>query len=62
MCAANATTVQDSTMNRKFAKTKATGRIDGMIALAMAVSLMSRTEQEGDWDGMFGAPVAFGFH
>jgi phage terminase large subunit-like protein len=62
MCAANATTVQDSTMNRKFAKTKATGRIDGMVALAMAVSLMSRVEQEGDWDGMFAAPVAFGFH
>ncbi len=62
MCAANATTVQDSTMNRKFAKTKATGRIDGMVALAMAVSLMARTEQEGDWEGMFNAPVAFGFH
>lgn len=37
MCAANATLEQDAAGNRKFSKRKATGRIDGMISLAMAV-------------------------
>lgn len=40
MCAANATVTTDSTGNRKFTKTKQTGRIDGMVALAMAVGVM----------------------
>lgn len=40
MCAANATTVSDPAGNRKFVKSKATGRIDGMVALAMAVGVM----------------------
>lgn len=37
MCAANATVVKDPAENRKFTKSKETGRIDGMVALAMAV-------------------------
>ncbi|MDR8396988.1 terminase large subunit [Paraburkholderia sp. USG1] len=37
MCAVNATTVSDPAGNRKFTKQKVTGRIDGMVALAMAV-------------------------
>lgn len=41
MCAANATVVQDAAENRKFVKAKASGRIDGMVALAMGVSLAS---------------------
>jgi phage terminase large subunit-like protein len=40
MCAANAVTVNDPAGNRKFTKQKATGRIDGMVALAMAVGVM----------------------
>lgn len=40
MCAANATTTSDPAGNRKFVKSKATGRIDGMVALAMAVGVM----------------------
>lgn len=40
MCAANATIVTDPAGNRKFTKTKTTGRIDGMVALAMAVGVM----------------------
>ena len=39
MCAANATVVSDPAMNRKFVKAKSTGRIDGMVALAMAVGV-----------------------
>lgn len=45
MCAANATVVSDPAGNRKFTKQKATGRIDGMVALAMAVGVMPN---EGD--------------
>jgi phage terminase large subunit-like protein len=41
MCAANATTTQDPAENRKFIKHRATGRIDGMVALAMAVGVAS---------------------
>jgi phage terminase large subunit-like protein len=39
MCANNATVVTDPAENRKFVKSKATGRIDGMVALAMAVGV-----------------------
>jgi phage terminase large subunit-like protein len=45
MCAKNAVTVSDPAGNRKFTKAKATGRIDGMVALAMAVGVMP-TESE----------------
>lgn len=40
MCAANAVVDKDAAENRKFTKAKATGRIDGMVALAMAVGAM----------------------
>lgn len=51
MCAANAVTVSDPAGNRKFAKQKATGRIDGMVALAMAIGVQAekRPEQEKDY-------------
>ena len=39
-CAANAVVESDPAGNRKFTKAKATGRIDGMQALAMAVGCM----------------------
>ena len=39
MCAANAVVQMDPAGNRKLAKPKAVGRIDGMIALAMARSV-----------------------
>lgn len=44
MCAKNATVVADPAGNRKFIKGKATGRIDGMVALAMAVGVMPSAE------------------
>lgn len=53
MCAANAVTQSDPAGNRKFTKAKATGRIDGMVALAMAVGAMpSAATDEGPswWD------------
>ena len=41
MCAANATIISDPAENRKFVKSKNTGRIDGMVALAMSVAVAS---------------------
>lgn len=40
MCASNATVIKDPAENRKFIKGKATGRIDGMVALAQAIGVM----------------------
>lgn len=45
MCAANATTTKDPAGNRKLDKSRATGRIDGMQALAMAMGAASRATQ-----------------
>jgi phage terminase large subunit-like protein len=41
MCAANAIVAQDPAGNRKLAKDKSSGRIDGMVALAMAIAAAS---------------------
>lgn len=40
MCAANARVQTDPAGNRKFTKSKSSGRIDGMVALAMACASM----------------------
>lgn len=54
MCAANATTISDPAGNRKFVKAKATGRIDGMVALAMAVGVMpTQAEPEKKYQMLF---------
>jgi phage terminase large subunit-like protein len=47
MCAANAVVTRDPSGNRKLDKAKATGRIDGMVALAMAegVEAMNSTPE-----------------
>lgn len=41
-CAANAVATRDAAGNRKLDKGKATGRIDGIVALAMAIGVASR--------------------
>lgn len=58
MCAANTKVVGDSGA-RKFDKQKARGRIDGMVALAMAVGVMpQRVEEEsGTLDDYLNDPV-----
>jgi len=57
MCAANAVTVDGPTTGtRKFAKPRATGRIDGMVALAMAVGVMPLEIVE-DIDGFLNDPI-----
>lgn len=51
MCAANAKVVGDSGA-RKFDKRTARGRIDGMVALAIAIGVMPQAvdEEEGSID------------
>lgn len=44
MCAANAVVVSDPSGNRKLAKDKSSGRIDGMVSLAMARSVAATAE------------------
>lgn len=46
MCAANAVITKDAAGNRKLDKHKATGRIDGMVALAMALGVAGQTAEE----------------
>ncbi len=47
MCAANAVVQSDPAGNRKLAKHKSAGRIDGMVALAMAVSVAGTDALDG---------------
>lgn len=56
MCAANAVAVSDPAGNRKFDKKKASGRIDGMVALAMAVGVMPQ-EAESPIDDFLNDPL-----
>lgn len=51
-CAANAKTVSDPAGNRKLDKSKSTGRIDGIVALAMALGAASRHAAQPDWEPM----------
>jgi len=58
MCAANAVAVSDPAGNRKFTKSKTSGRIDGMVALAMAVGVMpNETEDDGDFADFIRDPI-----
>jgi len=53
-CARNAVVQSDPAGNRKLAKNKSAGRIDGMVALAMAMSVAATHEDSGTaptpWD------------
>ena len=57
MCAKNATVQADPAGNRKLSKIKSHGRIDGMVALAMAMSVagtwQDNTENEANMDSYF---------
>lgn len=56
MCAAGAVVTQDPAGNRKLDKSKATARIDGMVALAMAFGAVAKAtepEQEPEYQMMF---------
>ncbi|MEO8408875.1 MAG: terminase TerL endonuclease subunit, partial [Oxalobacteraceae bacterium] len=47
MCAANAVVIKDPAGSRKLDKSRATGRIDGMVAMAMAFGVAAKSEDEG---------------
>jgi phage terminase large subunit-like protein len=57
MCMANAKIEQDAAGNRKLNKQKATGRIDGAVALAMAAGVMPQTSEVGDFDDYLANPL-----
>jgi phage terminase large subunit-like protein len=50
MCAANAVVVKDPTGGRKLDKSRATGRIDGLVSLAMAVGAASKATEAQTFD------------
>jgi phage terminase large subunit-like protein len=54
MCAANAVVKTDPAGNRKLDKTRSAGRIDGMLALTMAIGAASAQEATFDVHGMIG--------
>ena len=55
MCAANAVIQSDPAGNRKLSKARSRGRIDGMVALtmAMAVAATNQGEQAKDYQMFF---------
>ncbi|MCP5011737.1 MAG: terminase, partial [Aestuariibacter sp.] len=57
MCAANAVVQTDPAGNRKFTKSKSTGRIDGMVALAMALDRAMVGEEMGDINDFINDPI-----
>lgn len=59
MCAANSVVKTDPAGNRKLVKLAANRRIDGMVALAMAVSMAAGQEEEPDMEGFVANPVIF---
>lgn len=57
MCMANAKIEQDAAGNRKLNKQKATGRIDGAVALAMAAGVTPKVHEQGDLDDFLANPL-----
>lgn len=57
MCAHNAVVTSDPAGNRKLDKSKATGRIDGMVALTMALSTALTESPEQDIASFISDPV-----
>lgn len=60
MCAANATVIRDAAGNRKIDKSKKTGRMDGMVALAMALGAANGegADPQGDFDDFLNRPLS----
>lgn len=48
-CAANAVAIRDPAGNRKLNKSKSTGRIDGIVALAMALGVTMQTRETKEY-------------
>jgi phage terminase large subunit-like protein len=59
MCAANAVVQMDPAGNRKLSKSRSRGRIDGMVSLAMAISVAATVEEEPSMSDFLSAPLVF---
>jgi phage terminase large subunit-like protein len=57
MCMSNARVEKDAAGNRKLNKAKATGRIDGAVALTMAMGLAASEEVQEDLDDFIFNPI-----
>lgn len=58
MCFSNAVVVKDPAGNRKFTKAKASGRIDGAVATAIAIGVMPiEGDGEDDYDEALASPI-----
>ena len=51
-CASNAKTTTDPAGNRKLDKQRSTGRIDGLVALTMALGVAARQDRTPAWEPM----------
>lgn len=59
MCMANSRIEMDAAGNRKLSKAKATGRIDGAVALTMAMGAAGKAQEDlGDVDGFLASPLS----
>ncbi len=60
MCAVNAVIVKDAAGNRKLDKSKATGRIDGMVAMTMSIGAANGevADPQGDFDDFLNRPLS----
>ena len=54
MCAANAVTEGPDASNRKLSKKRSSGRIDGLVALAMAIGVAPLTPSRLDVNALIG--------
>ncbi len=59
-CVSNAVVVKDPAELRKFDKSKATARIDGAVALAMALHSIRGVEQDESLDEFLSNPIVLG--
>lgn len=59
-CVSNAVVVKDPAELRKFDKSRATGRIDGAVALAMVARATQGKQENGDLDQFLSNPIVLG--
>ena len=51
-CASNVVAIQDAAENKKYDKSRSIGRIDGIVAAAMACGIIEEVEEKSQFEGM----------
>ena len=51
-CASNVVAIQDAAENKKYDKSRSIGRIDGIVAAAMACGIIEEAEEKSQFEGM----------